>query len=204
MKTIKLVLVVSILFISIQSFGQQKPTVTVTSNVKYSKTPIKFNAKIAISIGASYQKYYADLDALKKGYLQVFKDENLDISKLKEDHFTYVMLGYKNPGTVYYLEVNSKKEFEKYMSVYFENATIILRNASEYESSKTPTELSKEALKKARQKAKVIAKSANKKLGKIIKIKNFNSNEFSTQEFYYTERKEIISNYKLEVEFEML
>lgn len=201
----KKLIIAVILLIAANTFAQEntstKNTISVTGNVKYKKEIKAYRVKLIMGLD---QMGYGNnecktLDELKEKYFGKLKEKGIDPNKLEEKKVEYLSMHYQREGTVYYYETTTEEEVSKLLSVRMLGVT---SNGLEYKMELDDAvydTLIEKALSQAEDKAKRIAKKANKKVGKIAMISD---NSYGHDDWvYYSPKDEYL---RLLVVFELL
>ena len=198
----KIRLFVAFVAITISTFSQQecKSYIEVTGVARYKKTVEKYIVTIVLSKDLLYNDDSEEYASLKESFLNKVKACHIDISKLIENEFKYLTIGYKKKGIVFVFETSSKEELVKFLKIRALGIQLHTKNVL-FKEIDIET-LSKNAIENARRNAEKIAKNMNKKVGKIIALIDCNTTDIS--ESIYDDSLENLRAYELEVRFEIL
>ncbi len=121
---------------------------------------------------------------------------------MNEDRFGYLTTGFRKEGKLFVFETTSEKEYMKLLSVNLDGTQIYNRYVVYKLTSNIATKLAKKAIENAKQKAGLVAKSTNKKIGDIITISDNNQNK--NKEVLYYDNLGDKGLYQVIVRFELL
>lgn len=180
----------ALLFVMISSFSFaqiDKSYIDSSGQVEYSREVEKYSATIIVSEDLAYSSYNENItfDKIKSDYFDKLKNSNVSITELKEDALAYTAMGYRKKGMVYQFETTSQEKFIKLLSISF-SGTNVNEKYVYYKPlpSKQVEDLSRRAIADAKTRAEIIAKSADKKIGRILSLNNYK--EESKRGFYST------------------
>ena len=207
----KLILFIAFIAITTMTFAQDNRSyIEVTGIVEFEKPVKKYIAKVIVAKeliydsheGSSTETSATTIDALTDKYFKKLTAVNFDTKKLNEDKFGYLTTGFRKEGKLFIFETTSVKEYVKLLSVNLDGIQIYNRYAVYKLSTNAATEIAKQAIENAKQKAKLVANSSNKKIGDIIVISDNNQNE--SKEVLYYDNLDDKGLYQVIVRFELL
>ncbi len=207
----KLILSIAFIAITTMTFAQgNKSYIEVTGVAEFEKSVEKYIAKVIVSkeliydshTGSSTDTLATTINTLTEKYFKKLTTTNFDTKKLKEDKFGYLTTGFRKEGKLLVFETASEKEYMKLLSVNLDGTQIYNRYAVYKLTTNTATELAKKAIENAKQKAQLVAKSTNRKIGEIITISDNNQNK--SKEVLYYDNLGDTGLYQVIVRFELL
>ena len=156
--------------------AQEATTLKVNGRVLHiDKTPV-FTGSITLS--GTYSSLPSDaisLDQMKEKFFNELQKKGLTASEITENAIGYAMLGYEKEGTIYEIRTNSLDKMLRFTSIKsfgvqrFKSVALIVIDEEENKV------LARKALENATLKAKGIAQAMGKKLGKIVRIEDYNN-----------------------------
>lgn len=170
------------------SFAQNDPSyIDSSGQIEYAREVEKYKVTIVVSEDLAYSSYNENItfDKIKSDYFDKLQSNNVDVSEFKEDQLAYAAMGYRKKGVVYQFETTSEEKFVKLMSIGFSGVNINEKIVY-YKplTSQQIEDMSRKAISEAKSRADLIAKSAGKKVGKIISLNNYK--EENKRAFYGT------------------
>jgi len=203
--------IVAIMFVMTTYAQISKSYIEVTGIAQFEKPVQKYVAKLAVSEDIIYDRHNESagdslaltVDVLIDTYFKKLAAANFDPKKLVEDPFGYLTIGFRKEGKLFTFETTSKEEYKKVLSVSLDGTQIYSKYLVYKLSTNTEIELSKRAIENAKQKAEIITKSTNKKIGDIITISD-NNNRNEIKEVLYFDNLDEKGLYDVTVRFELL
>ena len=156
--------------------AQEVSTIKVTGRaIHLDKTPTFLGS---VTLSGTYSSYPSDaisLDQMKEKFLEALQKNKLSLSDIKENKLGYQIQGFDKEGTIYEMRTDSLQKMLRFLSIksfgvqQFKNIALITIDEKENKV------LAKQALENATLKAKGIAEAMGKKLGKIIRVEDYNN-----------------------------
>ena len=175
------------LLIPFFSMSQETNTIKVIGQAIHIDNELNFEGSVSLS--ATYSSYPTEaisLKELKTKYNEALKKNGLSITNLKEDPTGYIYLRYDKDGLLYHFKTSSIDKFNNFLNSKTFGVRHLDYGYSIVISEKEASLLLAKAIKNAKNKAQLIAKAANKKLGDIVHIEDNNLiNTELDQSLYY-------------------
>jgi len=185
------------LTINSQSIVKHQNIIEVNSTVKITKEIIVYRVKVMFNfIGEGDD--YSSLEEKKEAYLKKTQKKGFKIENFKENELEYLIMGYKK-GVLYTYETSSKEKFLSLLKIhingiyYYDFEQKFIFNEKVYDKSL------EKIIAKAKVKANKIAKKINRRIGKIIMIKD--NTPLLENEWYPMPSKDHLN---FDITFEML
>jgi len=173
--------------ITFLSTAQEASTIKVIGKAIHIDNELNFEGTVSLSANySSLPSEETSLSQMKSKYNEALKKNGLSIADLKEDQIGYLYLGYDKEGILYHFKTPSLDKFNSFLA---SKSFGVHRHNYGYSiviSEKEAAIVASKAIKNAKEKAKIIAKSANKELGNIVYIEDNNIfNEKLRNSLYY-------------------
>ncbi|WP_394747907.1 SIMPL domain-containing protein [Spongiimicrobium salis] len=156
--------------------SQEVSTIKVTGRaIHLDKTPTFLGS---LTLSGTYSSYPSDaisLNQMKEKFNEALQKNGFSLSDIKENQLSYQMQGFEKEGTVYEIRTTSLQKMLQFVNIKsfgvqkFKNLALITIDAEENKI------LARKALENATLKAKGIAEAMGKKLGKVIRVEDFNN-----------------------------
>lgn len=183
----KLILAATILVSALGSHAQEQQThaIQVGGAAKIDREVESYliDFTIAVEYGESESK--KSFDELKKNFFTKAKEAGLDERQFKEDRMAYLALQLFREGSLYTFTARSRDELLK--AAALANGTIINITASrvKFKPVARDEKSFETAFLNSKDKAAVIAKAINKKLGPVLTVTDLTPLEVSVEESFY-------------------
>ena len=159
-------------------------TIEVIGSTYFKPDNLTYRAQIVISLHFMYSQVDIPMPDLLDEYFKRITSLGIDKKEFKEDKIAYLALSYEKKGTLFLFDTTSRETFEQVLSVRTTASSLRSTTKSVILSPEKSRELARAAIANAREKAQGIVEGENRKIGKILTIKdhqpgkvlNFNSN----------------------------
>jgi len=185
------------LTINSQSIVKHQNTIEVNSTVKITKEITVYRTKVMLNF--IEEGDYSSLEEFKETYLKKTQEKGFKIENFKENELEYLTMGYQKSGTLYTYETSSKEKFLSLLKThingiyYYDFEQKFIFNEKVYDKSL------EKIIAKAKVRANKTAKKINRKIGKIIMIKD--NTPLLENEWYPMPSKDHLN---FDITFEML
>ncbi len=138
---------------------------------------------VAVEYGESESK--KSFEELKKGFFAKAKEVGLDESRFKEDKMGYVALQLFREGSLYTFTTSSRDELLKAAKLANGIVVTIAGARVKFKPVVKDEKQFETAFLNGKEKAAIIAKAINKKLGPVLTVTDLTSQESRVEESYY-------------------
>lgn len=183
----KLILAVAILVSALGSHAQEQQTRSIqvggAAKINREVEAYLIDFTVAAEYGESESK--KSFEDLKKNFFTKVKEAGLDESQFKEDRMGYLALQLFREGNLYTFKARSRDELLK--AAALANGTVINITATrvKFKPVAKDEKSFETAFLNSKDKAAVIAKAINKKLGPVLTVTDLSPLEVSVEESFY-------------------
>ena len=146
-------------------------TIEVVGTTCFKPDNLIYDVQVMISLEGLDQDDIPLAD-LQDQYFRRITSLGIDKKEFKEDKLAYLALSYKKKGTLFLFDTTSKETFEQVLSVKTSASGLRSVTASVILSPEKSRELATAAIANARERAQGIAEGQDRKIGKILHIKD--------------------------------
>ena len=147
-------------------------TIEVVGNTYFTPHNLIYHVEVMISMRLLHDPDTPPFADLLDEYFQKITSLGIDKKEFKEDKLAYLAFLYEEKGTLFLFDTTSKETFEQVLSVRTDASRLGLVSISAILSLEESEELATTAIANAREKAKGVVEENNRKIGKILKIKD--------------------------------
>lgn len=184
-------------------FSQEIPHIKTVGKTTIIDKDVYFEGKISLS--TTYGDQSLSLKQIKENFNQEFHKKGLNFANLTENKTGYnAFYGYKSKGVILTFKTKNYNNFLKFLSSDVYGVQKLTYGAFVSLSDKETEIAFTKALKNARNKAEVIAKSTQQKVGKILSIDDNNLINSPMYNSVYYDRNPAEYIYQIIVTFELL
>ncbi len=180
----------------------ERDQISVTGKHQYAIAP-EFSAKMILSmVNVYYDAQTTNIAELKSTYMEKLAKAGIPTEQVVEKPFHYAMLGYDKEGTVYEFKTKSIETLQKFLMV---KAIGVQKNDTNLKTTLTDQQMAEyatAAYEDAKEKASMLAKKIDRKIGKATFINDSNRNEI-VESLYYGSSADT-RDYQISVTFELL
>ena len=182
-------------------------TIEVVGNTYFTPHNLIYHVEVMISMRLLHDPDTPPFADLLDEYFQKITSLGIDKKEFKEDKLAYLAFLYEEKGTLFLFDTTSRETFKQVLTVKTTASSLRAVTASVILSPEKSRELATAAIANAREKAQGIVEGQNRKIGKILTIKDhqpdkvFNLNIHST---YIYLGKNYEYPYSVTVTFELL
>lgn len=183
----KFILVATILVSALGSHAQEQQTHAIqvggVAKIDREVEAYLIDFTIAVEYGESESK--KSFEDLKKNFFTKAKEAGLDEHQFKEDRMAYLALQLFREGSLYTFKTRSREELLK--AAALANGTIVNITASRVKFKPVAKDAKsfETAFLNSKDKAAIIAKAINKKLGPVLTVTDLTPLESSVEESFY-------------------
>ncbi|MCG8322143.1 MAG: SIMPL domain-containing protein [Cytophagales bacterium] len=147
-------------------------TIEVMGTTYFKPDNLTYRVQVVISLSFIYNQVDIPLPDLLDEYFKRITSLGIDKKEFKEDKTAYLALSYEKKGTLFLFDTTSRETFEQVLSVKTSASGLRPATASVTLSPEKSRELATAAIANARERAQGIAEGQDRKIGKILHIKD--------------------------------
>ncbi|MET6996904.1 hypothetical protein [Chitinophaga defluvii] len=188
----KIILAVIILVSALGSHAQEQQTrsIQVSGIAKINREVEAYLIDFAIATEYGESESKKSFDDLKKNFFAKAKEAGLDESQFKEDKMGYQALQLYREGSLFTFKAHSRDELLKAASLANGNIISITSTRVKFKPIVKDEKQFEAAFLNSRDKAAIIAKAINKKLGAVLMVTDFTPQESKVEESFYFKQVE--------------
>ncbi len=183
----KIILAAIILVSALGSYAQeqQNHAIQVYGVAKINREVEAYLMDLSIAVDYGESESKKSFEELKKGFFAKAKEAGLNESQFKEDKLGYQGLQLFREGTLYTFETRSRDDLLK--AARLANGSVISITATrvKFKPVVKDEKQFEAAFLNSKEKAAIIAKAINKKLGSVLTVTDLTSQESRVEESYF-------------------
>ncbi|MBS0030878.1 hypothetical protein ACTJJ0_28090 [Chitinophaga sp. 22321] len=183
----KIILAAIILMAALGSHAQEQQThaIQVSGIAKIHREVEAYLADFSITVEYGESESKKSFEDLKKGFFDKAKEAGLDESQFKEDKVGYQALQLFREGSLYTFKARSLDELLKAAKLANGSVIVITNARVTFKPVEKGEKQFETAFLNSRDKAAIIAKAINKKLGPVLTVTDLTSQELRAEENFY-------------------
>jgi uncharacterized protein YggE len=183
----KIILAATLLVAALGSHAQeQQPnTIQVGGVAKIEREVDTYLVDFTIAVEYGEAESKKSFEDLKKGFFAKVKDAGVDESKFKEDKMAFQALQLFREGSLYTFQTSSREELVKVARLANGNVINVTNTRVKFKPVVRDEKKFAAAFLDAKDKAGIIAKAVNKKLGAVLTVADLTPLEASVEENFY-------------------
>lgn len=167
---------------------QQNHSIQVSGIAKINREVEAYMLDFTISVEYGETEGRKSFEDLKNNFFKKAKDAGLDASQFKEDKMSYQALQLFREGSLYTFKSSSPDEMLKAARLANGNVVNITSTRVKFKPAVRDEKHFETAFLDSKDKAAIIAKAINKKLGPVLMVTDLTPQEVTVEENFYFKR----------------
>lgn len=185
MKKIILAAIILVSALGSHAQEQQNHSIQVNGIAKIDREVEAYLIDFSISVEHGESESKRSFEELKKSFFTKAKEAGLNESQFKEDKLGYQALQYFREGSLYTFQTRSRDELLKAARLANGSVIAITSTRVKFKPVVKDEKQFETAFLNSREKAAIIAKAINKKLGPVLMVTDLTAQEIRVEESYY-------------------